>query len=76
MRDLSIILPILVTGCEFRLSSSVPPHTLLEWRGPGNQPSQKAIDAVEMPVIIKDKKPKEFFEELDLRLKKLEAKTS
>ena len=42
--DLNIVLPALVDGCEYRLSSSVPPHFLFEWRCPKTQPTQTEID--------------------------------
>ena len=41
--DLSIALPALVDGASFRLSSSIPPHSIVEWRGPGRQPSDLDI---------------------------------
>jgi hypothetical protein len=43
--DLSVVLPALVLGAMFRLDSSVPPHTIIEWRGPGEQPTEKSIEA-------------------------------
>jgi hypothetical protein len=43
--DLNIALPALVPGCRFLLSKSVPPHKIIEWRGPGTQPTQKDIEA-------------------------------
>lgn len=30
---------------EYRLSQSVPPHSIIEWRGPGDQPSDAELHA-------------------------------
>lgn len=30
---------------EYRLSQSPPPHTIIEWRGPGTQPTDAELQA-------------------------------
>ena len=30
---------------EYRLSQSVPPHNIIEWRGPGDQPTDAELQA-------------------------------
>ncbi len=33
------------TGCEWTLSQSIPPHEIIEWRGPGDCPADDEIQA-------------------------------
>ena len=42
--DLNRVFGRLTPGSQWLLSSAVPPHTLLEWRGPATQPTQQEID--------------------------------
>lgn len=44
--DLSIILERLTPSSSYRLTSAVPPHSLLEWRGPEKQPEWGEIEAM------------------------------
>jgi|TARA_B100000085_G_scaffold279557_1_gene303069 hypothetical protein len=44
--DISIALEHLgLNTSEYRLSQSVPPHTIIEWRGPGTQPTDAELQA-------------------------------
>lgn len=42
--DITIALEHLgLNTSEYRLSQSVPPHTIIEWRGPGTQPTESEL---------------------------------
>jgi hypothetical protein len=43
--DYKIVLGRLLPNAKYRLSSSVPPHSIIEWRDARPQPSQASIDA-------------------------------
>ena len=39
--DINIaLLQLGLNTSEYRLSQSPPPHTIIEWRGPGDQPDE------------------------------------
>lgn len=44
MRDLIRVLANVRPGANFRLDKSDPPHELIEWRGPGEEPTQAEIE--------------------------------
>lgn len=54
MIDLARVLERLRPGEAFRLSSSVPPNTLLEWRGSGTPPTQEEIALCWADIIQED----------------------
>jgi hypothetical protein len=43
MIDLSLAIWKINPSAEYRLSQSNPPHSIIEWRGPGPQPSEIEI---------------------------------
>lgn len=46
MSEIDLVLAIgqINPQAEYVLSSSVPPHTIIEWRGPGEQPTQEKLE--------------------------------
>lgn len=43
--DLNLCIYHINSLARYRLSSSVPPHEIIEWRGPGPQPTQTELEA-------------------------------
>lgn len=43
--DLALAIYHINPKARYRLSSSAPPHTIIEWRGPGPQPTQAELEA-------------------------------
>lgn len=43
--DLGLCIYHINPQAEYRLSSSVPPHEIIEWRGPGLEPTQAELEA-------------------------------
>ena len=52
--DLAMALYYLNPVYTYRLSSSAPPHTIIEWRGPGDQPSREELEAAWAVVSDRD----------------------
>lgn len=47
--DIALALYYLNPAYTYRLSQSVPPQVILEWRGPGEQPTERAmLDALRL----------------------------
>lgn len=44
--DLALCIYHVNPQAEYRLSSSVLPHEIIEWRGPGPEPTQQELEAV------------------------------
>lgn len=42
--DLAVSISRIYPGAEYLLSSSVPPHTIVEWRGAVDMPSQDELE--------------------------------
>lgn len=43
--DLALCIYYINPLARYRLSSSVPPHEIVEWHGPGPQPTQAKLEA-------------------------------
>lgn len=43
--DLALCIYHINPQARYRLSSATPPHEIVEWRGPGEQPTQAELEA-------------------------------